>query len=136
MKLDVTEKAAEQRQAATDAIEMLEERLGHDLPRFADLLDKASFRFRPALSAHIAGAQPCNHPELLETAPGVASGKASQGSATDNLSFAEDTPQQATNCRLLKMPPERAPPQNHSAIMPKNAEGAKFATVANSSLKR
>ena len=62
--LSVAEKAAEQRQAAANAIELLEARLGPDLPRFADLLDKASFRFRPALSAHIAGAHACNPPEL------------------------------------------------------------------------
>ena len=67
--LTAEEKATEQRQAAADAIELLEDRLGPDLPRFADLLDKASFRFRPALSAHIMGAQPCIQPEYQGRRP-------------------------------------------------------------------
>jgi len=47
------DKAEEQRQAATEAADLLAERLGPDLARFADLFDRASFRFRAALSARI-----------------------------------------------------------------------------------
>ena len=49
-----TDKADEQRQAATEAADLLAERLGPDLARFADLFDRASFGFRAALFALIS----------------------------------------------------------------------------------
>ena len=50
------DKADKQREAATEAADLLAERLGPDLARFADLFDRASFRFRAALFARLSDA--------------------------------------------------------------------------------
>ena len=49
----VHDKAAEQRGAATEAVELLVQRLGPDFGRFARLYDAASFRFGPALRERV-----------------------------------------------------------------------------------
>jgi hypothetical protein len=52
--------AAEQRQAASDALELLEDRLGPDLPRFLDVTDTASFFAQPS-PARVSSDQPADH---------------------------------------------------------------------------
>lgn len=54
------DKAEAQREAASAAVQMLAERLGSDLPRFVDLFEAASFRFRTALMRRLEGEKRCS----------------------------------------------------------------------------
>src|ERR1044071_1372946 len=53
-RISSAKRAEEQHQAAVQAADLLAKRLGPALARFADLFDRASFRFRAALFARIS----------------------------------------------------------------------------------
>ena len=62
----VHDKAAEQRGAAIEAVELLVQRLGPDFPQFVALVEQASFRFAPALRQRFGSWEGRTRPSLVE----------------------------------------------------------------------